>query len=153
MEGVASTHQFKDWWDNGCFIDIYMILRTQFFTLSFQDPGLSYVRPLKLDRCTPRRKVCVCARLCVQSLSCVWLFATPWTVVPPRSSVHGIFQARIVEWVAISFSKRSSWPRDQTWVSCTTGRFFVWATREAHLDPYRSLKALKFKVVCKTMGT
>ena len=33
------------------------------------------------------------------------------------SSVHGIFQARILEWVAISFSKRSSWPRDQTWVS------------------------------------
>jgi len=36
---------------------------------------------------------------------------------PPGSSVHGILQARTVEWVAISFSKRSSWPRDQTWIS------------------------------------
>ena len=47
------------------------------------------------------------------------------------SSVHGISQARILEWVAISFSRGSSWPRDQTWVSCIVGRHFtVWATRE-----------------------
>ena len=52
----------------------------------------------------------------------------------PGSSVHGISQARILEWVSIPFSRRSSWPRDQTWVSCTAGRFFtVWATREAKL--------------------
>ena len=51
---------------------------------------------------------------------------------PPSSSVHGILQARILEWVAIPFSRGSSWPRDQTWVSCTTGRFFTfWATKEA----------------------
>ena len=49
----------------------------------------------------------------------------------PGSSVHGIFQARILEWVAISFSRRSSWPRDWTWVSHIVGRCFtVWATRE-----------------------
>ena len=36
----------------------------------------------------------------------------------PGSSVHGILQARILEWVAISFSRGSSWPRDQTWVPC-----------------------------------
>ena len=48
---------------------------------------------------------------------------------PPGSSVHGIFQARILEWVAISFSRRSSRSRDQTQVSCIAGRFFtVWAT-------------------------
>ena len=46
-------------------------------------------------------------------------------------SVHGIFQASILEWIAISFSKGSSWPRDRTWVSCPAGRFFTnWATRE-----------------------
>ena len=46
------------------------------------------------------------------------------------SSVHGILQARIVEWVAISFSRGSSWPKDQTWGSCIAGRLFtVWATR------------------------
>ena len=51
---------------------------------------------------------------------------------PPGSSVHGILQARILEWVAISFSKGSSWPRDWTQVSCIAGRFFtLWATREA----------------------
>ena len=46
-------------------------------------------------------------------------------------SVHGIFQARILEWVAISFSRGSSWPRDWTWVSCIVGRrFTIWATKE-----------------------
>ena len=50
---------------------------------------------------------------------------------PPGSSVHGIFQARILERVAISFSRGSSQPRDWTWVSCTAGRFFTdWAARE-----------------------
>ena len=50
----------------------------------------------------------------------------------PGSSVHGILQARILEWVAILFSKGSSWPRDQILLSCIAGRFFtVWATREA----------------------
>ena len=54
---------------------------------------------------------------------------------PPGSSVHGILQARILEWVDIHFSRRTSWPRDQTQVSHTTGRFFtVWATRVACLN-------------------
>ena len=43
----------------------------------------------------------------------------------PGSSVHGIFQARILEWVAISFSRGSSQPRDQTPVSCIAGRRFT----------------------------
>ena len=52
----------------------------------------------------------------------------------PGSSVHGILQARILEWVAISFSRRSSQPKDWTQVSCIAGRFFTnWATREALL--------------------
>ena len=50
----------------------------------------------------------------------------------PGSSVHGSLQARILEWVAIFFSRGSSWPWDWTWVSCTAGRLFTdWATREA----------------------
>ena len=49
----------------------------------------------------------------------------------PGPSVHGIFQARILEWVAISFSRGSSQPRDWTWVSLIVGRrFTVWSTRE-----------------------
>ena len=51
---------------------------------------------------------------------------------PPGSSVHGIVQARILEWVAISSSRGSSQPRDQTQVSCIAGRCFtIWVTREA----------------------
>ena len=51
----------------------------------------------------------------------------------PGSSVHGMLQARILEWVAMLSSRGSSQPRDWTQVSCTAGRFFtVWATREAH---------------------
>jgi len=54
---------------------------------------------------------------------------------PPGSSVRGILQARILEWVAIPFSRGSSWPSDWTWVSCITGRFFaIWATREGEFN-------------------
>ena len=50
----------------------------------------------------------------------------------PGSSVHGIFQARILEWVAFPFSRRSSQLRDWTQVSCIEGRFFtVLDSREA----------------------
>ena len=49
----------------------------------------------------------------------------PMDCSPPGSSVHGILQARILEWVAISFSRGSSQPRDQTWVSCIAGRRFI----------------------------
>ena len=49
----------------------------------------------------------------------------------PGSSVHGILQARILEWVAMPFSRGSSWPRNWTQVSRIGGRFFtIWATRE-----------------------
>ena len=51
----------------------------------------------------------------------------------PGSSVHGIVQARILEWVAISFSKGSSQPRAQTWVSHIASRLLIfWATRESY---------------------
>ena len=46
----------------------------------------------------------------------------PMDCSPPGSSVHGILQARILEWVAISFSRGSSWSRDRTQVSRITGR-------------------------------
>ena len=51
----------------------------------------------------------------------------------PGSSVHGILQAGILEYVAISFSRESSQPRNWTQVSCIAGWFFTdWAMREAH---------------------
>ena len=63
--------------------------------------------------------------------SCLTL-RDPVDFSPPGSSVHEILQAGILEWVAISFSRGSSWPRDQTHLSCIACRSFtVWATREA----------------------
>ena len=51
---------------------------------------------------------------------------------PMNPTVHGILQARILEWVAFPISRGSSQPRDRTQVSCIAGRFFTsWATREA----------------------
>ena len=56
----------------------------------------------------------------------------PMDCSPPGSSIHGILQARILEWVAGPFSRGSSQPRDWTQVSHIAGRFFtIWATREA----------------------
>ena len=54
---------------------------------------------------------------------------------PPGSSIHGIFQARVLEWVAVSFSRGSFWPRDQTQVSGIAGRCFtIWVTRNSPLE-------------------
>ena len=47
----------------------------------------------------------------------------------PGFSVHGIFQVRVLEWVAISFSRGSSWPRDQTQVCCIAGRCYAISAR------------------------
>ena len=57
---------------------------------------------------------------------------SPTDCSPVGFSVHEILQARILEWVAISYSRGSSQPKDWTQVSCIAGRFFIdWATREA----------------------
>ena len=70
----------------------------------------------------------VCVRvhvhMCVCAQSCPTL-CNPTDCSLPVSSVHEIFQERILEWVAIPFSRGSSWPRDRTWVSCIAGRFFT----------------------------
>ena len=55
----------------------------------------------------------------------------------PGSSIHGIFQTRVLEWGAIAFSRVSSQLRDRTWVSRIVGRCFtVWATREVRCRYY-----------------
>ena len=74
---------------------------------------------------------CVCVCVCVCVCACAWAGARLVTLCnhmdcsPPGSSVHGILQAKILEWVAISFSRGSSKPRDWIWVSCILGRFFT----------------------------
>ena len=66
---------------------------------------------------------------------CEWVKAAqscPTLCEPQDYTVHGILQARILEWVAVPFSRESFQPRDQTQVSCIAGGFFtIWATREA----------------------
>ena len=70
------------------------------------------------------------AVLCLVVQSCPRL-CDPMGYSPPVSSVHGIFQAKILEWVAISFSRGSSQPRDRTQVSHIAGWYFtIWNTRE-----------------------
>ena len=64
--------------------------------------------------------------------SCLTL-CNPTDFSRPGSSVHGILQARVLEWVAIPFSRGSFQPRDWTWVPCIAGGFLnVWTTRETH---------------------
>ena len=63
--------------------------------------------------------------------SCLTL-CDPMDCSPTGTSVHGILEARILEWMAIPFSRWSSWLREWTSVSCIAGGFFtIWATREA----------------------
>ena len=73
---------------------------------------------------------------CEVAQSCLTL-CNPMDCSLPGFSVHGILQARILEWVTISFSRGSSRPRDWTRVSCIGGRCFnLWATREALILKY-----------------
>ena len=117
-------------------------------------------------RCITEQYFYVYIVVVVQSLSCVWLFATPWTVAHQNplsmgisqarilesvsrlvmsdslwlhgSCVHGISQARILESVTFSFSRGSSWLRDRTHVSCIDRQIlYHWATREALLNVYK----------------
>ena len=81
----------------------------------------------------------------VQSLSHVQHFCDSMNCSPPGSSVHGISQARILEWVAISFSKGSSQPRGQTCISCLAYRFF---TTEPPGKPLNGLLVSKTEFLC-----
>ena len=88
-----------------------------------------------LVSCSHTCHVCACMLSC---FICVWLFVTLDCSLP-GSSVHGIFQARILEWVAMSSSRGSSRPRDWTcvsWVSVIASGFFThWTTWEAPYLP------------------
>ena len=87
--------------------------------------------------------------LVAQSCPTLW---DPMDCSPPGSSVHGISQARILEWVAISFSRGSSLPRDWICISCISGEFFTnWATREA--CPSNGLSQIIRKVGLETLWT
>ena len=90
-------------------------------------------------------------------VSCSVMFDSLWPhgLYPLGSSVHGIFQARILEWVAIAFSRGSSQPRDWTWVSCI-GRWLLyhWAIGEAQIIVISNQTQLFWKValLCPLSG-
>ena len=67
--------------------------------------------------------MCMC--MCAKSLRLCQTLCDSMDCSLPGSSVHGILQARILEWVAMPSSRGSSQPRDGTQVSCITGRFFA----------------------------
>ena len=74
--------------------------------------------------------VCVC----VSSVTQCPTPCDPMDCIPPGSSVHRLLQARILEWVAIFFSRVSSQPRNRTWVSCIAGGFFT-VKPKIHIQP------------------
>ena len=88
--------------------------------------------------------------------ACIWWWFSHYVVShccdrvdcsPPGSSVHGILQARILERVAISFSRGSSQPKNLTRVSCIVGRWFTnWAMREVHTCIYIYVKCICINV-------
>ena len=63
--------------------------------------------------------------VCVLGAQLCLTLCDPVYCSPPGPFVHGIFQVRILEWVAIFFSRGSSAPRDPAWVSCIAGRSFT----------------------------
>ena len=93
-------------------------------SLSWTAQGRETKQPSE-NRCEWRKNPTSCLTLC-----------DPMDYSPPGSSVHGILQPWIPEWVAVSFSRGSSWPRDSTRVSCLAGRFFtIWAIGKSHKNP------------------
>ena len=90
--------------------------------------------------------------MCV--LSHVQPFVTPWTVALQSPSVRGIFQARILEWIAISYSRGSSLPRDRTHVFCIGKQIlYHWATWEAFRQCLQSGKTNPRAFICVITST
>ena len=83
--------------------------------------------------------------------SCLTL-CDPTDYNPLGSSVPGILQARILDWVAIPFSRGSSWPRDGTRMSCIAGSFFtIWATGMSQSFSLNYYK-IEYSSLCYTGG-
>ena len=111
------------WYTNG--LRLWGMMRWSVFCMQYETLSLGSQRVLDHGMCM---------------LSCFGharLFVTPWTVSPPGSSVHGIFQMRILEWVVMPSSRGYFWPRDRTlvsYVSCVGKQFlYHWAHLRSHV--------------------
>ena len=90
--------------------------------------------------------------MCILVTQLCWTLCDPMDCNPPGSSVHEILQARILEWVAISFSRGSSWPRGQTWVSCIARQIlYYWANWEALVGTWKVKVAQLCPTLCNPM--
>ena len=137
------TQSYPNLWDlMGCSFSVHQILQVgilEWVAIPFSR-GSSWPRVQTQVSCIAGRFFAVWATSEVKSLNRVWL-CDPTDCTLPGSSVHGIFQAIVLEWIAISFSRGSSWPRDRTQVSCIVDRrFTIWATREVLEPPGKLLK-------------
>ena len=121
--------------------------RTAFTENSYLAPNVSSV-PV-WQPCEPS---ITCVLCCAQLLQLCLTLCSPLDYSPPGSSVHGILQARMLEWVAMPFSRGSSQPSDQTQVSRIAGGFFTsWATREA-LFPNELVRYWHWRICLRNSG-
>ena len=94
----------------------------------------SFLLSLQQECITSKILELICQRLMFMKVKVKVDQSCPTLCNPMDYTIHGILQARILEWIAFPFSRRSSQPRDQTQVSCTAGGFFTsWATMKAHV--------------------
>ena len=114
---------------------------------------------LTVNTCPTKPKICPSLTFHRVCWSVAWLpvcLARSWYIYPmdcspPGSSVHGILQARILEWVAIPVCRETSWPRDWAHISRIAGRFFIiWATWEVPLQwKWSTMTIVIFKLIIK----
>ena len=117
-----------------CSLETYFIIHY----VSTSDQNQSHWQNNKILLLIIIRQIPVVSLTCLEMHVCSVLSNScdPMDCNPPGSSLYGIFQARILEWIAIFPSRGSSWPKDRTcvsWVSCVAGRFFYhlrhWASK------------------------
>ena len=123
--------------DNFFFIEVQSVYNIVLVSNVEQSDSVTYISFFRLFFIVD---YCVYAH--VQS----WLtLCDPINSSPPGFSVHGIFRARILEWVAISSSRGSSWPRDWTHVSCVSalaGGLYHWCHLGSPVDDYNTLNII-----------
>ena len=105
---------------------------------------------MSISRWTDKEKaVYVYCIVVLSSLSCVWLFATPRTVACETPLSVGVSMQELLEWVAISFSRGNSWPKDWAQVSCLAGRLFI--AEPPGKSPYNANKNIN--TICSNIKT
>ena len=123
---IAFTYSYKHLWNEKKCED----RSSNFNSVSHWPRGLSSLILLFFSA----KGMCFYIVTCLAMLSHVWLFVIPRTVIRQAPLSMGLLQAGILEWVAISFSRGHSQPRDQTHISCTDRWIlYHWASWEALL--------------------